>query len=1321
MSGSTFRLIVPVVVSNGSARTRTYALLDGGATNSAITSRLAERLNLGIASEFITMSTFNYKGGALRRVCNCDVGPLDDSFKVHLRNVLVGEILSTEADRPPCLEDIQDYPHLEGIVTFTELEDSDIEMIISAELAWTWESGERIVNHPEQPIAIHTAFGWSLIGPTGEFEENPTATLSCYTATKDTPIQEYIDLMHRHDFTARDGERSSPEVEHPSRNDRYAVHQFETTIQFDENLRHYKIGLPWRVNREHAAEVLNKLDSKTNAIDRLRKATSRMKREPPRREGVWNTIQRFIERGQAVEITNESVPPNTPVFYLPIHIVTKPNKPGKFRVCSDGAAKVSGICLNDLLLSGPDLNNRIVGVILRFRRHEIALSADIEGFYHHVYVDDRDNAVFRFMWWKDKEMTQMVPMEMKVHVFGATSSPAVATYVLRHHADKIKNEVSPMTVKAIKTDFYVDDLLSSLASREEAQQLRSELQTGLDKGGFHLCKWKCTHPGVIGEEYDKEMSKQEEKLLEDATVDTYTDRVLGIAYSFQTDLFTIRIGTRAKQPVHTRREVLSLLASVYDPLGFAAPALLRGKIIFQAATALKLDWDDPLPSDLDEAFESWRSNLPALERLRIPRWFADKNTTSGNAQLHVFSDASVEGYGVAVYTRMTDEKGHCNVNLVFARAHVVPIEMMTRITKDQEDHGNSIPRLELTAARLSTTVQDMVTREIAMEFDKVVFWTDSECVLKWIFDEKTRFKTFIHNRLSKIHQLSRPNQWRYVPTELNPADDCSRGLEPNDTKWERFLGGPEFLKKGEDEWPTQKRLPPKEKIMTINALTTTRSHPPNFDWVLAIAERVEKWSSKVRRVSLFCNFIKQWKLKRNPIPRSFPTMQDMKNSERKLLTAIQQHSFRNDIKTIAKNNITTNTSLTLLHPFLDSDGVLRAGGRLNNSTSISYDHKHPIILPKENPNLRALIREEHEKLGHAGTNHIFAHLGQRFWIINGRELVKSTLQTCITCQRIKKPLGNQLMGDLPKDRVDVMAPFEATGIDAFGPFQVRHGGRGQAKRWVIIFTCLSCRAVHFEIIRDMTSSCFINALVRFHARRPGLRVLFSDCGTNFKGANGELRRSIQQWNESTHRELVSRGIEWRFSPPKSPHWGGLWERLIRETKKHLTILLTSQVVDVEIFSTTLAEVERILNSRPLTYASSDIRDLAVLRPSDFLYPGVVTHTSTNILPLKPVGGNDMRSRWTKTRELTDLFWTRWSKEYLTTLQRREKWSKTKPALYVGQLVLIADDNLTRDQWKIGRIQSLRGDGPHPRTATVQTADRKQYERHVSRLVTLEVE
>ena len=136
-----------------------------------------------------------------------------------------------------------------------------------------------------------------------------------------------------------------------------------------------------------------------------------------------------------------------------------------------------------------------------------------------------------------------------------------------------------------------------------------------------------------------------------------------------------------------------------------------------------------------------------------------------------------------------------------------------------------------------------------------------------------------------------------------------------------------------------------------------------------------------------------------------------------------------------------------------------------------------------------------------------------------------------------------MMAELPAERVDGNAPFEASAIDVCGPYSVRNGGRGFHKRWILLFTCLSCRAVHFELLRDMSSTTFLNALIRFHSRRPGLRVLVSDNGTNFKGADNELKRAVKGWNDANKNELRLRGIEWRFGPPHAPHWGGVWERL----------------------------------------------------------------------------------------------------------------------------------------------------------------------------------
>ena len=399
----------------------------------------------------------------------------------------------------------------------------------------------------------------------------------------------------------------------------------------------------------------------------------------------------------------------------------------------DKAGKDVKLCLNDFLLSGPDLVNRLVGVLLRMRRHPVVISSDIKAFFHRIFVDSKDSPSFRFYWFADKKLKRMIILEMIVHIFGAKSSPCVATYVLRYHGHSLKGQISEETLYAILKAFYVDDLLSSQPDVATARAVRIELQESLLKGGFELAKWKCTHCGALANADDKAAAEAEEKMLEDPSTEVPVEKVLGVSYSFQADKFCIKVGKRVEQKTNTRRELLSLVASVFDPMGFVCPATLRGKIHFQKATSLELGWDDGMPGDLQTEVDKWKGDLHQLVNLKIDRWMATVATTKGKVQLHMFSDASPDAYGIAGYVRFfTGDEIH--VALIFARAHVVPLDMSRRIIAGQEDHHNSMPKLELTAAKLGASVADMLVRELEKEitFDQVYMWTDSETILKWI-------------------------------------------------------------------------------------------------------------------------------------------------------------------------------------------------------------------------------------------------------------------------------------------------------------------------------------------------------------------------------------------------------------------------------------------------------------------------------------------------------------------------------------------------------------------------------------------------------------
>ena len=249
------------------------------------------------------------------------------------------------------------------------------------------------------------------------------------------------------------------------------------------------------------------------------------------------------------------------------------------------------------------------------------------------------------------------------------------------------------------------------------------------------------------------------------------------------------------------------------------------------------------------------------------------------------------------------------------------------------------------------------------------------------------------------------------------------------------------------------------------------------------------------------------------------------------------------------------------------------------------------------------------------------------------------------------------------------------------------------------------------------------ALIRFTSRRPGVRKLFSDCGSNFKGAEAELKRAVEAWNTSATAGARISNLEWSFLPPMAHHRAGVWERLIKSVKKHIGSVIGKEPIEADVLVTMLAQVEAILNFRPITRVSDDPTDLEALSPAQLLHPGVKLTSSTSILPSAPPGGTSLRYSFQKARSLVDAFWKRWVNEYITTLRNRQKWLGTKKDLEVGQLVLLVDEVKSRDQWKMGKIREVSGDESHVRTVEVWTGatNGKTFRRDVSKVVALEVE
>ena len=420
---------------------------------------------------------------------------------------------------------------------------------------------------------------------------------------------------------------------------------------------------------------------------------------------------------------------------------------------------------------------------------------------------------------------------------------------------------------------------------------------------------------------------------------------------------------------------------------------------------------------------------------------------------------------------------------------------------------------------------------------------------------------------------------------------------------------------------------------------------------------------------------------------------------------------------VIHSTVTRSGSLFSLGPFLENN-ILRVGGRLRRA-KLPQDVKHPVILPRKHHVTDLVIRHEHVKLGHAGRNHVLSSLREKYWITGGNSAVRHVIASCVKCRRVRYTVQSQKMSDLPQCRVDdTLPPFSYTGIDYFGPFLIKDG-RKEVKRYGVIFTCLVSRAVHLEIANSLDTDSFLHALRRFVARRGNVKQIHSDNGTNFVAAEKELRGALKEMDQDTVRlYLMGIGVDWIFNPPGASHMGGSWERLIRSVRRILNGLLQEHGtrLDPESFHTLICEVESIMNSRPLTTASGDPKDLAPLTPSHLL-----TGKSSITLPPAGVFQRDdvyMRRRWRRVQYLANQFWSRWKKEYLLGLQQRQKWQRPSRNLQADDIVLIKDESLPRNCWSLGRVLTVETDNKgFVRAVTLKTQN-TELRRPVHKLVLL---
>ncbi|XP_068209384.1 uncharacterized protein [Palaemon carinicauda] len=1037
--------------------------------------------------------------------------------------------------------------------------------------------------------------------------------------------------------------------------------------------------LPFRVPRQSLP------NNRQQALQRAMLLDASLRRNPVKQEHFLTFMSKIFDNNHA-----ELAPPlkdHEECWYLPLFGVYHPKKPDQIRGVFDSSAKCHGVSLNSVLLTGPNLTNNLLGVLIRFRKEMVAVTADIQHMFHCFLVREDHRNYLRFLWHKDNDIdNDLVEYRMRVHVFGNSTSPAVATLGLRKTAQASGKDFGNRVTQFVSRNFYVDDGLTSCTTKEEAINLIKDTQKALAMYGNLMLHKIASNSEEVMKAFPANDLASNLKDLDLEADSKPLQNSLGLSWDVNTDEFLFQLSSENK-PI-TRRGILSTVNSIYDPLGFLAPIIIHGKLLLRKLVSETVDWDQPLSDETATEWISWRNTLQELEKLRIPRTYVPYLSETVSKELHVFSDASEKAIAAVAYLRTTDISGIPSLGFVLGKAKVAPTG------------GHTIPRLELCAAMLAIEIAQYITDNLDISIETVKYHTDSKVVLGYINNETRRFYTYVANRPVELRANAH-----------NPADSATRSFEAHEIHNSEWLFGPKHLtlqRKEASETKFQLVDPDSDKEVRINVdikkTCATLAHNIGIDRFLHFST----WDSLVRGVAFLKRFCRSHEAVETP---SLTSVDSYINAENFIIRSVQSEVYRVEMDCLQQNEPVPKCSqIANLNPFLDEQGILRVGGRIVNS-DLSLKEKKPIIVPGRHHTAMLLVRHYHGKVRHQGRHFTDGAVRSAgLWIVGGKRLISSFIHKCVTCRKLKRKTECQIMSDLPEDRLEPSPPFTNVRVDAFGPWRIvsrrTRGGYANSKRWAILFSCLVTRAVHIELIEEMSSSAFINALRRFISLRGQVKIFRSDRGTNFIGAVDKLRiDSINVEDGPFRKFLYNSGTTWIFNPSHSSHMGGAWERMIGITRRILDSMLlnhTGKSLTHDVLNTFLTEVSAIINSRPLVPVSTDPENPLILTPTMLL-----TQKTDYIFTSDQLGDFNERDlhlvEWKRVQALASIFWSRWRKEYLPLLQQRQKWIEHRRDLVKGDVVLLKDKNLCRTQWPMGVIMNpLKSSDDHVRKAEVRT-------------------
>lgn len=1231
------------------------ALLDQGSQVTLITENAAQRLRLPrqYSNALISGVASTSKKGKGKVVLQCK--SIHDEYSFTTQALVMAKVINNLPGHSISKKNCQHLQHL-------QLADPDyniskpVDMLLDANVYSEILMSGLLKGSSSEPIAQQTRLGWILSG---------RVTLNCNVVIQNLDdIQTYWEMEDILD----------------DKNDMTTQEQFcedlycQTTNRLPDG--RYEVRLPMKAQFQEQLGT-----SKAQAVAQFKQLEKKLSNDNTLHDRYHQFIDEYVKLGHM----KECVISMDPQCFLPHHGVHKTDS-NAIRVVFNASSKTSsGHSLNDLMECGPKLQQDIQHLLLRWRTHRYVLTADCEKMYRMVLIHEQDQQLQKIIW-RDTPQEALKEYQLCTITYGMKAAPFLAMRTLQQLA-KDDAEKYPLAAKVLHRDFYVDDLLTGTDTIEQAQEVKQQLIHMLQGGGFNLRKWSSNSRLLLEDLTEEQLNPS---ILDFKNADSM--KALGLRWNATTDTFTFqcKIDQTDMTKPHSKRSLLSDISKVFDPLGWLAPIAIKSKLLFQLVWTTGIDWDDAVSTEIQQEWSLLRKDLTNIDKFDIPRWIGD---TQKPSEIHGFCDASEKVFACSVYLKSQDEQGKTCIRLIAAKTKLAPLNKTV-----------SLPRLELCSATLLTKLMTKIRQSLqpALIDIPTYGWTDSMVVLGWLQGDPARWKTFVATRVKRIIDIMPKSCWRHVSSNDNAADCATRGLTPSQLAnhplwWE----GPSWLKNDINDSTITADCP------QIELKTKFQSNALQLV-VPMVEEMLSKHSSLtriVRIMSWVSRFISNARDKANAARAPHLTSSEIVASYNTIIKSVQARFYENDIaRLIQKGTLSTKSDLLRLNPFLDENDILRVGGRLQN-TKLTDTSKHPIIIPHDSRLTELVINQAHKATLHGGPRLTLAVLRNHWWIIGGNRAVKKHIRTCVTCRRFDNTKQYQQMADLPEPRVTPSRPFTHTGVDFTGQVELKlNKGRGvrTTKGYIAVFVCFATKAIHLELVSDLSSAAFMAAFKRMCARRGTPKHMYSDNGTNFIGAAKTLTQEYKQAlklyvDNAFLNDIAELGIKWHFNAPSWPSGGGLWEAAVASMKKHLKKVIGHQILTFEEFSTLLTQIEACLNSRPL-YALTENIDDHPLTPGHFLTGGPILSS-----PFSDIGIQCLKTRWQLTEQMHKDFWRKWSTEYLHQLQTRSKWHHANKNLATDDIVLIKEDNMPPAKWALGKVTDLHpGQDGRVRVVTLKT-------------------